>query len=91
MNLEGKIAEVKEKTGYEPDRPVDNAYDLNFGERVRVIEDDEDNGVYSGDEGYVILETVGSAEYHNERTWLGLLIDGYDSPVDVEPDNIEST
>jgi hypothetical protein len=94
---EGKMAEtvndpvvaVREATGYEPDRPVLRHDDWSYGDRVRAIADDEDNGVFSGDEGYLILEMVGAPEYHNERVSLGLLAEGFSDPVDVDPDNIE--
>jgi hypothetical protein len=51
--------------------------------RARVVEDDEDHGLYGGDEGELEACVVGSEENRNQRVSLGLIIDGYDEASDV--------
>lgn len=51
--------------------------------RFRVVEEDDDHGFYAGDEGTIHASVVGSEKYRNERVAYLLLIDGYDSAVDV--------
>jgi hypothetical protein len=52
--LEDRIARVREEFGYDPiadgDRPVLRLDDFDYGDRVRAIEDDDDNGIAAGDE-----------------------------------------
>lgn len=72
------------------DRKVDELYGFVFGERVRMIRDyDEDAGPFIGDEGVLVLETVGAPEYRNERDDMFLLVDGTSEPVEIAPDVIE--
>lgn len=51
--------------------------------RFEIIEDDEDNGLYSGDEGDLTATVVGAAEYQNERVAFSFTPDGYDTGTDV--------
>jgi hypothetical protein len=51
--------------------------------RFRVIEDDEDRGLYVDDEGRLEACVVGAAEYGNQRVALSFTPDGYDSGNDV--------
>jgi len=47
-----------------------------------VIEEDEDAGLFGGDEGTVTASVVGSPKYGNERVFLGFTADGTESPVE---------
>src|SRR4051812_30868100 len=51
--------------------------------RFRVIEEDEDNGLFQDDEGPLTAIVVGAREYGTERVSYGLTPDGCDSPNDV--------
>lgn len=91
--LEQRMALVKERTGFdeeEPARAVLEHEGFTWGDRVRVIEDDEDNGLFEGDEGFVIIGNVGSAEYRNERVMLAFLGDGFTDPNQCTADQIEA-
>lgn len=72
-------------------RAVKDYEGFTFGERVRVLEDSEEDGVYAGDEGTVIIEKVGHAGGYNERTGVFLLIDGQIDPVEITALEVEST
>lgn len=89
--LEDRIAKVKAATGYDDadEEAVLEAEGFTYGDRVRVVEDNEEEGVFAGDEGFVLPCKVGAAAYGNERVMLAFLIDGFDSPVEVTPDSIE--
>lgn len=67
----------------ERDRAVKEHDGFVFGERIRVLEDDEDQGLYADDEGVLIIEKVGHPGGHNERTAVYLIVDGTDSPVEI--------
>lgn len=51
--------------------------------RFRVIEDDEDHGLYADDEGVLEACIVGSVEYRNQRVSLSFIPDGYDGGNEV--------
>lgn len=51
--------------------------------RFVVIEDDEDMGLYEGDEGELVVSVVGAEEYNNQRAHFGLLVDDTDCPIEV--------
>jgi hypothetical protein len=91
--LEDRVARVREEFGYDPiadgDRPVLRLDDFDYGDGVRAIEDDDDNGIAAGDEGVITITEVGAVDRGNVRVLAGLLIDGYDSPLDVDTDNLE--
>lgn len=73
------------------DDPANAVHELDgfqFGERVRVIEDDEDNGIFAGDEGDLILEEVGAVEYGSQRVMACIVQDGM-GPMEISTDNIE--
>jgi hypothetical protein len=59
---------------YNPPRPVGS-----IG-RFRVLDDDDEQGFYSGTEGEIFLGVVGGAEHNNERVALHFLEDGMDEP-----------
>lgn len=44
---------------------------------------DEYGGPYDGDEGVLVAQIVGAAEFHNERVSFALRVDDYDSAYDV--------
>jgi hypothetical protein len=76
--------------GFEFDRPVAELDGWQFGEAVRILEDDEDNGIFEGAEGWIGFERVGSAEYHTERVQPVFYEQHYDSGNEVSLDNIEA-
>lgn len=51
--------------------------------QFRVIEEDEDTGLYDGDEGDLIASVVGAAEYGNQRVSFALLMEDYDMANEV--------
>lgn len=89
LSFEEAQAKVAEIMGEPINRPVEVYQDWHFGTRVRIIEDDEDNGNYADDEGLLVFEEVGAPEYHNVRTAVGVVLDGYDSYNNIELDNVE--
>jgi hypothetical protein len=52
--------------------------------RFRVVEGNDDVGLYEGDEGTLNACVVGSEQYRNRRVAWGLLVDEYDSNTDVD-------
>lgn len=48
-----------------------------------VIEDDEDEGLYSGDEGELTACVVGAPEYGNERVAFAFKVEGFSEGVEV--------
>lgn len=89
MAFEDELKKVEEILGEKIESPVERFDGWSFGERVRAVEDDDREGVCAGDEGYLVLQRVGSAEYGNVRTDTSILIDGQDSPLSTDLDNIE--
>lgn len=88
--LAREVEKVKEATGYDEESPaVLEHAGWTYGERARAIDDDEEHGVFAGDEGYMVPCQVGAAEHGNLRTALYFLADGTNSPVEVDPDNLE--
>lgn len=87
-DFEAKVAKLRE-AGATIERPVEEFEGWTFGERVRVVEDDEDNGLFEGDEGTLVPEEVGAPEYGNVQVKLYLLIDDTDCPIGVTADQIE--
>lgn len=92
--LEQAIARVCEASGADREEVAERAVlehdGWRFGERVRVVEDDEDEGVCSGDVGFVLLNEVGAAQYRNVRVSVSILPDGMDAASEVDPSNLES-
>ena len=88
-DFQQEVDRVEEILGDAIDRPVEEHEGWHFGERVRVIEDDEVHGFYEGDEGVLVISRVGSAEYRNERVAVSILIDGTDSPMEIDTMAIE--
>jgi hypothetical protein len=74
----------------DPECAVKEYEGFTFGERVRVLEGDDDEGVYEGDEGTVIIETLGSAELGSARTAVFLVVDGLIDPVEITRLEVES-
>lgn len=93
--LAERVALVKANSHYDPaedgeDRLVLSYEGFTFGDRVRVIDDDEENGLYADEEGYAVISKAGAAEYRNVRTVLAVLVDGTDCPMEAHPDNLEA-
>lgn len=88
-NLDEAVKLVEDATGYAPNRPVAELDGWHYGERVRVLEDDDDAGIGSGEEGWLVLMMVGAAKYQNEHVSVGIVVDGSDSALDVSLDNLE--
>lgn len=58
--------------------------------RGRVLEDDEDEGLFEGDTGKLSCMVVGAAEHGSERVSFAFLTEGAGSPVEVrEPSSVE--
>jgi hypothetical protein len=57
--LDELVAQVREQTGYTAERAVLRFNEWTFGERVRIVEDDDGGGLCSGEEGVLVLEEVG--------------------------------
>lgn len=51
--------------------------------RAQVLEDNEDVGLYEGDEGELALSVVGAEKYGNQHVHVGFMAEGYDSYVEV--------
>lgn len=51
--------------------------------RFRVIEGDDDRGLYEGDEGELEACIVGAVKHNNQRVSFGFTPDGYDSADEV--------
>lgn len=90
MAFSDELKKVEELTSDPIERPVEKHEGWSFGERVRAIEDDERDGVFAGDEGYLVLQEVGSTEYDSVRVDVAILLDGTDSPISTDVYNIES-
>jgi hypothetical protein len=74
------------------DRAVAEKDGWHFGEKVQIIEDAEQpDTVYEGDEGFLILETVGAPEFGNERVAAFIVQPGLVDPVEVDLGNVQST
>lgn len=70
-------------------RPVRDYDGWTFGDRVRVLEDDDEAGLSEGEEGVLVLEKVGAPEFNSERVAVSILIDGESSTREVDPGIIE--
>lgn len=57
--------------------------------RARVIEDDEEEGVFVGEEGELTCCTVGAASLGNLRPSFALYIKDRSGPVEVPIENVE--
>lgn len=90
LTLDEAVAAVEKATGFAADRPVAELHGWHYGERVRILEDDDEHGIFAGDEGWLIFEEVGAVEYHNLRVSAGFVPDGQDSGDEVSLDNLES-
>lgn len=81
--------ELKDKLD-DPDRAVKKYDDFTFGERVRLLEDNEEEGVFAGEEGRVIIEQLGSEEHGSLRTAVFLVAEGFVDPVEITGLEVES-
>src|SRR4051812_43823111 len=88
--LDERVKQVSEQFGCDVSRPVEECNGWHFGEAVQPIEDDDDSGIFTGTEGILLIEKVGAAEYHNERTAFFYLEAGMDTPNEISPDNLEA-
>lgn len=68
--------------GIDVERPVETHEGFTFGDRVHLIEEDEDCTL--------VIEIVGGAEYDNERIALFVIPDGTDMPIEAPAWNIEA-
>jgi hypothetical protein len=57
--------------------------------RFVIVEDDEDRGLYSGDEGPLTACIVGSPEYHNERILFAITPEGQSGALEVRLDQVD--
>lgn len=94
-NLQDTIAKICNETGLDKEDAAERAVAehnaWHFGERVRIVEDDEGRGLYAGEEGYLLIHEVGAPEHNNVRVSMSILMDGYDSPGgEVTPDDFEA-
>lgn len=90
--LQIAMEKIRKATGYvedEPSRAVEEHEGWHYGERVRIMEDDDAEGLYEGDAGYLIFSEVGARAHGNLHIKPYFLMDGYDSPSPVSLDNIE--
>lgn len=83
-----KIVKELRDDGYEVDRPIKAAHGWTTGTRARVIEDDEDQGVYRDDEGIVVCEEVSTEEGLVDQI-VTLAISSFSVTITVDPENIE--
>lgn len=67
----------------DPERKVETHEGWTYGERVRVVQDDENEGLFEGTEGNLLIEKLGAAEYGNVRVGVFFVEDGMDGPVEV--------
>lgn len=88
-SLEDAVRRVLMATSFEPDRPRAVLGEWRYGDRVRAIEDDDEEQFWSGDEGYIVIEEVGAPEHNNVRTVCYFLVDNTDCPVNFHPDAVE--
>jgi ATP-dependent exoDNAse (exonuclease V) alpha subunit len=90
MTFHEAQAAFKAATGEDPHRPVETHPDgWKFGDRISVVANDEQRGLYPGDEGMCVLETVGSEQHGNERLCLSILVDGEDCTREVRTGDID--
>lgn len=52
--------------------------------RFVVAVEDENEGLYEGDEGVLEVSVVGAPQYQNERVWFGFTADGTDGGAEVK-------
>lgn len=83
MNFEEALLHLERELGEPPENPLREADGWSFGERVTVIEDDDDHGLCAGDEGMLVIESIGGRTVHS------ILMDGNDTTLQVDPDNID--
>lgn len=58
--------------------------------RFRVLADNEDEGVFEGDTGTLVVCLVGAPEYGNEGLSYGLYLEGRDGPVEASLHDLEA-
>lgn len=83
-----KVVKDIRDDGYDIDRPIKYAHGWTTGTRVRVIEDDEDQGVYRDDEGIVVCKEVATEEGLVDQI-VTLAISSFSVTIPVYPTNIE--
>lgn len=62
------------------DRIVEEYQGWNHGERVRIVEEDEDRGFFEGDTGTLYISMVGAPEYGNERVCVSFWDYNFEEP-----------
>jgi hypothetical protein len=70
------------------DRAVLERSGWRFGERVRMLDDQDP--FQAGEEGHVVIQEVGSAEFNNRRVAVFFMVEGTDAWDEVDPSNLES-
>lgn len=96
LTADGRMAAIKLREESKVDKPnldehvddvgrkVEEHNGRKFGERVEVGDDvDDAMGPFLGEQGWLIMQTVGAAKYGNERVWTGVLVDGTEMPVEA--------
>lgn len=59
--------------------------------RWRVTDEDEDKGLYEGDEGTLTVSVVGAAEYNNEQVKYYFTPEGQTGGIECAPfDNVDA-
>lgn len=57
--------------------------------RWTVNEENEDQGLFEGDEGVLYVSVVGSEEHRNERPHYGFMAEGTDVQIECDPNALE--
>lgn len=83
MKFEEALLHLERELGEPPESPTPEHDGWSFGEKVTVLEDDDDHGLCAGDEGMLVIEVIGG------RIVYSILIDGNDTTLQVDPDNID--
>lgn len=86
----GMITRAVDQHGYPVKewREGDEGLEAALG-RFRVTVDDDDQGLYEGDEGEVTACVVGAPEYENERVSFSFTSDEMESGMPVHLDQVE--
>lgn len=87
---QNKVREAAKKWGFdwEPEWTEGPNPVATYG-LFRVLEDDEDEGVFEDTEGILTVEVVGDEAYDNEHVAFYFAPEGTDASLLVEPDNVE--
>lgn len=83
--IKGMIEKKLETVGYHAEawKDTDDGPTAVLG-RFKVIEENEDQGLYMDDEGEVTACVVGAPQYGNERVHFTFTPEGYDSGTEAD-------